>query len=449
MKKRSTTLKWVGLSLAGLSAVFSGAALANSDMEVESKGGLKVFSAADNAYWFSLGGRLNLDEAVYSGGYQDKGNNFASGGNIRRAYLKFGGGVGDDFIYNLALNFDGNNVTFNDLWLGSSMEMGGVVDKVSVRIGQFTPPTSLDDMPNYGTLDNNVFMESALATSAFSTPTQVYGVQLGASAMEMSTFSVAMYQPAKHNATNFQNNTHNDRLGGSVRATFVPVREDDQVLHLGAVGRYQSVNKSVAGGPAYQGNLFSTAPEMQSRQVNNNNTTNASNLLLNTGSGTALPNTLRLASYNVATLEALGIWGPLSTEAEYYRTSVQRVPVVALQKTANNLRLGGGHLQVAYLLTGESRGYDFATGTLRNPKPADKCGAWEVAARYSYVNLNDQDIVGGSEHNATLGLNWFVNENIRLAANYIRANIRPTSAITPYVAKRQLDIFGLRAAVTF
>lgn len=166
MKKRSTTLKWAGLGLAGLSAVFSGATLANNNLEVESKGGLKVFSAADNAYWFSLGGRLNLDEAIYSGGYKDKGNNFASGGNIRRAYLKFGGGVGDDVIYNLALNFDGTNVNFNDLWLGTSMEVGGIVDKVCARIGQFTPPTSLDDVPNYGTLDNNVFMESALATSA-------------------------------------------------------------------------------------------------------------------------------------------------------------------------------------------------------------------------------------------------------------------------------------------
>ncbi len=447
MKKRSTTLKLVGLGLAGLGAAFSGAALAHVDQTVESKGGISVFSKADNAYWFSLGGRLNLDEAIYSGGYQDKGNNFASGGNIRRALLKFGGGLGDDFSYNMTLNFDGSTVKFNDVWLGASAEMGGVIDRASVRVGQFTPPTSLDDAPNYGTLDNNVFMESALATSAFSTPSQVYGVQLGASVLDSSMLSVAMYQPSKQETGNFGNTTHTDRLGGSVRATFVPVRADDTVLHLGAVGRYQSVNKNGAGNAAYsQTNLFSTAPEMQSRQVNGSVATGSTynNLLLNTGS-------LRIASYNVGTLEALGIWGPISVEGEYYRTSVQRVPVVSVDKTANNLRLGGGHLQAAYVLTGESRGYDFATGTLRNPKPADKCGAWEIAARYSFVNLNDQDVNGGSEHNATVGLNWFVNDNVRLAANYIRANIRPgtRTGITSVLPKRQLDIFGLRAAVTF
>lgn len=228
-----------------------------------------------------------------------------------------------------------------------------------------------------------------------------------------------------------------------MRATFVPIREDDKVLHLGAVGRYQSVNKTAGNAPVYSQHLFSTAPEMQSRQVNNSSA-NVSNLLVSTGANS----NLRLKSYNVATLEALGIWGPFSAEAEYYRTSVQRVAGPA-QTVAKNLRLGGGHVQAAYVLTGETRGYDFATGTLRNPKPADKLGAWEIAARYSYVNLNDQDIVGGSEHNATVGLNWFVNENIRLAANYIKANIRPTSSSTPFVAKRQLDIFGLRAALTF
>ncbi len=441
MKKRSAMLKWVGLSVAGLGAVFSGAAMAH-DLQVESKGGIKVFSKEDSAYWFSLGGRLNLDEAFYSGGSQDKGTNFASGGNIRRAFLKFGGGVGEDLSYNINLNFNGSDVYFNDAWLGASMDFGGIVDKAWVRVGQFTPPTSIDDAPNYGTLDNNMFMESALATSAFSVPNQVYGLELNASVMDSSVLSAAIYQPSKQNVSNFDNATRTDRLGGAVKATFVPIHADDTVFHVGAVGRYQSVNKNGPGNAPYTTpSLFSAAPEIQSRQVNNNNTANTSNLLLNVAN-------VRLASYNVATLEALGIWGPISAEAEYYKTAVQIVPL-STQASTGNLRLGGGHVQAAYVLTGESRGYDFKSGTLRNPRPADKCGAWEIAARYSFVNLNDQNIVGGSEHNATVGLNWFVNENVRLAANYVRAGIRPAAGTTPAVPKRQLDIFGLRAAVTF
>lgn len=448
MKKRSTKLKWMGLVVAGLSAVLSGAANAHTNMQVESQGGLKVFNPADNDYWFSLGGRLNLDEVIFSGSTADKGTNFASGGNIRRALLKFGGGLGDDLCYNLMLNFDGTNVRFNDLWLGTSAEFGGLVDKAWVRLGQFTPPTSIDDASNYGTLNNNVFMESALATSAFSTPTQVLGVQASASFVDTTVLSAALYQPSKQDTTNFGNNQKSDRLGGSLRLSFVPVRMDDTVLHVGAVGRYQSVNKNGnTNARSTQDNLFWTAPEARARQLNNS-VDNAGNLLVNTGS-----NTIRAKSYNVATLEGLGIWGPTSAQAEYYRTSVQRVPLSGASSSADlgTLKFEGWHMQGAYLLTGETREYDFATGTLRNPTPAQKCGAWEIAARYSFVNLNDRNIVGGSEHNTTLGLNWFATENVYAAANYIRANIRPNAAAFARntAAKRQLNIFGLRVGVSF
>ena len=441
MKKRSAKLKWIGLGIAGLSAVLSGSALAHSDLTVESKGGLKVFNPADSSYWFAVGGRLNLDEAIYSGSTGDKANNFASGGNIRRSLLKFHGGLGEDFSYAVSLNFDGTNVGFNDAWLGAAKAFSGMVDKAWVRIGQFTPPTSIDDAPNYGTSDNAVFMESALATSAFSTPTQVYGVQASASLVESAVLSAAVYQPAKSTAgnANFGNNTRSDRVGSSVRLTFVPVRGEDAVLHLGAIGRYQSVNKTdAAGANTQQASLFWTAPELQSRQVNGSNA-NLNRLLLNTGAQ------FRAKSYNVVTGEALGIWGPASVQGEYYSTSVQQLPMATT--TTKNLRFNGYHLQVAYVLTGESRGYCFTNGVLHNPKPTQKYGAWELAARYSFVNLNDRNVYGGAEHNTTLGLNWFANDNIHLAANYIRANIRPnTGATNP---KRQLDIFGLRVGLSF
>jgi phosphate-selective porin len=65
-------------------------------------------------------------------------------------------------------------------------------------------------------------------------------------------------------------------------------------------------------------------------------------------------------------------------------------------------------------------------------------------------------VYGGSEHNTSFGVNWFINDNVRIGANYIRANIRGTgvpagTAVLAATApvKRQLDIFGLRFAVAF
>ena len=46
-------------------------------------------------------------------------------------------------------------------------------------------------------------------------------------------------------------------------------------------------------------------------------------------------------------------------------------------------------------------------------------GAWEVAARYGAVDLNDGPVRGGEHTSLTLGVNWFLNQNVRLTANYI------------------------------
>ncbi len=74
--------------------------------------------------------------------------------------------------------------------------------------------------------------------------------------------------------------------------------------------------------------------------------------------------------------------------------------------------------------------------------------------------MNDKNVFGGTEHNTTIGLNWFINDNVTLKFNYIRANIRtnpvqvasliaPDLVLRPVRNKRQLDIFGMRLGVMF
>jgi phosphate-selective porin OprO/OprP len=477
MKKRSTILKRIGLTLAGLGAVVSAGSVGANALHLKSEGGLMVYCPSDSAYWFSVGGRLNFDETVFSGGKYDKLNQFASGGDIRRAFLKFAGGVGDYLSYNLTLDFardhlgrrsrNGTSVDFEDAYINACSEFTGAVGVANLRFGQFTPPTSIDDWGNYGTLNDNIFLESSLATSAFAIPTKVYGVWFDATALDMFMLSASAFQPKQNNVntpnagtvatvngvtTTVQGHSNNnnygdvgrsDRAGGALRLTFAPVHTCDTVYHLGVMGRYQSMNHQVSGAPIRQSNLFETTPEARARQTGR---------LVNTGN-------IRGRSYNVVNGEALAMWGPAMIEGEFYQANVQRVPTATDVNgpTRGNPRFQGWHVEAAYVLTGEHREYDFATGTVRNPKPCGQAGAWEVAARYSFVNLVDKNIDGGSEHNATLGLNWFVNNHVKVSANYIRAKIHPTGATagTPLVvsstnlSKRELDIFGLRFSVAF
>ena len=124
--------------------------------------------------------------------------------------------------------------------------------------------------------------------------------------------------------------------------------------------------------------------------------------------------------------EAAWVQGPFSLEGEFYTALVNR------EEDLSNLTFYGFYTQSSFILTGESRGQQYVTayGAFDGPlKPNHNLyfeegdwGAWELAARYSYLNLNDDDIRGGILGDLTLGLNWQFNPNMRWMVNYIHSH---------------------------
>jgi phosphate-selective porin OprO/OprP len=99
-----------------------------------------------------------------------------------------------------------------------------------------------------------------------------------------------------------------------------------------------------------------------------------------------------------------------------------------------NVALPGAYAQVGWFLTGEHRPYDRACGAIDRVKPfanfffvntsdgrAFGSGAWEIAARISYLNLNDENVRGGELTDFTAGLNWYWNPYTKVVFNYIHA----------------------------
>ncbi|MEK7793814.1 MAG: porin, partial [Candidatus Hydrogenedentota bacterium] len=50
-------------------------------------------------------------------------------------------------------------------------------------------------------------------------------------------------------------------------------------------------------------------------------------------------------------------------------------------------------------------------------------GAWELAVRYSQLDLTDHFLLGGQEDNFSAGVNWYLNPNMRIMLNYLHATI--------------------------
>jgi phosphate-selective porin OprO/OprP len=110
-------------------------------------------------------------------------------------------------------------------------------------------------------------------------------------------------------------------------------------------------------------------------------------------------------------VEVAGARDSFMFRSEIFRASWQR-------KTDKDPTFGGFYIQASWVLTGES--FNYTQGKFVRVRPQNPRGAWEVAARFSKVDLNDMDITGGEEKNLTIAANWYAPGNqLRVMANLI------------------------------
>jgi len=165
--------------------------------------------------------------------------------------------------------------------------------------------------------------------------------------------------------------------------------------------------------------------------------------------------------YDLFNVEAAMVYGSLSVQSEYFGSSIRRTGGATAY-------VNGYYAYFSYFLTGEHRPYNRQNGTFDRVKPfenffrvkaEDGCvytgkGAWELAYRWSYLDLQDPalGVNGGRAYDHTLGVNWYLNPYLRLMWNYVHTDIQPfangrmlNASTTPSSA----DIFEMRAAFDF
>jgi phosphate-selective porin OprO and OprP len=161
-------------------------------------------------------------------------------------------------------------------------------------------------------------------------------------------------------------------------------------------------------------------------------------------------------SISTLNFESAVNWGPCSLISELYYNRNQAV--------GDDIDLYGGYAEVSWFLTGESRPYDRAKGVFDRLKPYTNFwlvrgrdgvdagwGAWQLAARWSAVDLSDAAFTGanrGLEHDMTLGVNWYWNPNIRWMVDWIHAWNAYDQAVGGYT-DGQADILAIRGQVDF
>lgn len=463
------------LALAGLAAVASGSANAES-MTVDSKGGLEVFTPNDTNYWFKITGRVFVDEGLFDSD-EFSSTAFPSGSRIRAARVGVKGGVGGNWVYKLDIDmFDladnPGRTKFGEAFIGYN-----ACKDLWFALGQVSIPFGLENWANFSEIP---FMEVSLASSAFSPD---YGIGLyGEWHGDMFTVAGTLYQnPAGSRQYGdvllvqpgagliggvasgvgpIGSFPGSDTLGIGGRITFSPIHDEFTVYHLGLDARWEDFHENAN---AFQ---YVSGMEIRARQT----PVLFSNIPVNT-----------VKSNTVWAVEGAGRWGSLILQGEYMWATVNRdgsyflAPSGTVPDTnppggdprnpGGSFNFNGYYVAVSYVLTGEVKDYDFDSGTFGRVHPCSPWGAWEILARIGSVDLLGSDALStkplqfyadpeadlvatgvapndmfGSANSFTLGLTWWVNDNVRFLANYVRANLPEDDDI---------DIFGLRAQVNW
>jgi len=328
---------------------------------------------------FKVGGRIHNDWAALSGDDDLKaaGHSFDDGNEFRRARLNVKGTIGDNLEFKVQYDFGGGDADFKDVYLG----LKGLPGNGKFRVGHFKEPIGLEEQ----TSSNNIsFMERSLRNSL--SPVRNTGFMYkGASDTKGMTYAAGIFR----DTDSYGNSKGDGEYNVTARVTGTPIYEDRgaHLVHLGMAASLRSPNDDKV---SYKDNR-------------------SMHLAPNLSAFTAVLDADKVTLFG---LEAAYLSGPLSVQGEYTQSSVD---------DAADSSFGAYYLQFAYTLTGESRGYKTSDGVFESIKPSaaygsdSGSGAWELVARHSAIDLSDGG--GGEISSNTLGVNWYLNSNVRVMFN--------------------------------
>ncbi len=300
------------------------------------------------------------------------------------------------------------------------------------------------------------FMERSAPTTAF-TPGSTTGFGVWGYTEDLrNTYGMGIFRPVTDQEGDSVTDDGEDSADTAFTARLTHLFYYDEpsngryLWEVGGAASYRTPanNKSFTNGFAG----FATRPEMRMAA---DSTANPPAF----GGAGDIPNFVNTGTLNgvndweVYNVETAWVNGPLSVQAEAFWANVNR-------ETAADLFFPGAYVEVSYFLTGENRNFDRLAARFDRVTPFENffrvrtadgvcCGkgAWQLAARYSYLDLNDDGINGGRMNDFTFGTNWYLNPYTRWMFNYVHSDLVRTAGTG--TGSSNADLFGMRFQIDF
>ncbi len=410
-------------------------------VQVTLANGRPTFATADGAFRASIRGLIQFDAATYlqdddlsaDAGVQD----LSSGANFRRARIGVEGTAFRNWNYAITYEAGGAGVESSGLqqaWVEyAGWKPFGLSAPVRLRLGAFAVENTLEGATN--NIDS-LFLERASIAELVrgqwgGDGRNAFGIFGNGDRVNASLILtgglLSNADVAPNTAGDVTDGVDYVGAGGAndegwgyvARVGALALRGENSGLHVG-VNYSESVqlgDSSISG----QANVIRLRERPELR-------VDAQNGTFPSGAGSArLVDTGNLSASGASAygLELGGQWRNLYFATEWLGIDVDRPGAL------NDPSFSGWYIQGAWTLTGEQHKWNAASGGFGGIRPANAFnpgqghwGAWELAARYSVLDLNDGEgaaglptpsggVRGGEQTITTLGLNWYPNSVIR------------------------------------
>lgn len=396
----------VALNALGFRSELARADEADADsnaIKVRWQDGIRI-ETADKKYQFHVGGRIHYDWAFFREDDELQGEigSVEDGVELRRGRLMAEGLVNGNIEFRNEFDFGGGRVQVRDVYIG----LRGLPAVGTLRVGHFKEPMSLEEVQSD---DYITFIERSLPNNFV--PSRNPGAMLtNAFADQRVTASAGFFR----DSDNSGNTVGDGEYNGTARVTALPVWMNDggTLVHIGGSGSIRNPNDEAV--------RFRARPEA-----------NLAPFLVDTDS-------IGVDSQTLLGGEAAVAHGPISFQGEVVLNSLSALEGPDPDFTSY-------YVQGSWFLTGEHQSYRRSAGVFGETVPNKPLstqggfGAWQIAARYSHIDLNDDDIVTGGElSDVTLGLNWYPNTITRVMTNVVLADAKDLGKMTSIVTRFQV-----------
>jgi phosphate-selective porin OprO/OprP len=391
----------------------------HSQTQVSIPNGRPTIASPDGNFKLAIRGLVQVDAAHYDVSPLRPDNDMGSGTDLRRVRFGFDGAAYKD--WNFALwgewgGTGGETPALNQAWIEyAGWKPFSFADPLRLRVGAWATPTGLEDATSNTDM---LFLERGAVAE------MVRGFAGGDGRMGVGAFTKGERWYAGAALTGKvvgvpATPETAQQAGYILRVAFDPIHGPDYDTHLGI--SYQGILEpadTTTGPVETQAVRLSERPETRV-------------------SGTKLVDTGAIDSNGLAALglEAGASWKNLYAAGEWFDIDVSRRSVGAVRSPFDP-KFGGWYVQGGWTLTGERRVWSSGSGGFNGIRPASPFklngggwGAFELGARYSVLDLNDDagvagsaaplgGVRGGEQKITTVGLNWYPNSVIRFLLDY-------------------------------